>query len=174
MSVGRNGRLVSWSDSQTFEMHKMAESDVFLPFYHLSCLTTFFFILLFIHSFNHPFIHSKTCTQKFYLRGVLISHNLAFLKRNAQIIIPLHSSLFPSFHMSMSVHPYVCPFVLPYSPYTCRLNLNTCTCTSVSSFGSIKSLKFPLICFSFFIMSFVFLPHFHFFLIPPLVHNFLS
>ena len=38
------------------KMLKMADSDIFLHPYHHSCLPTYIFILLFIHSFNQSFV----------------------------------------------------------------------------------------------------------------------
>ena len=46
LSVGR-------SVTQTFEMSNTADSDVLFHSYHLSCLTIFIFIPLFIHTFIH-------------------------------------------------------------------------------------------------------------------------
>ena len=61
-SVGR-------SVTQSFEMRKTADFDVFLHSYHLSCLTTFIFILSFIQSF----IHQKRSSTNFLIkRGALI------------------------------------------------------------------------------------------------------
>ena len=79
------GWSVGRSVTQTFEMRKTADSDVFLHSYHLSCLTTFIFIHsiihLFIHSFIYIFIHSsKTFIHKNLIkRGALIGLHLALL-----------------------------------------------------------------------------------------------
>ena len=84
MSGGRSvgwlvGQSVCRLVTQSFEMRKKADSDVFLHSYHLSCHTYFHSV---IHSFIHSFIHSKTSIQKFYLGETLIGHNVALLKQN--------------------------------------------------------------------------------------------
>ena len=104
--------LVGWSVEQTFKMRKTANSDVFFHSHHLSCFTTFIFILLFIHyfvhsfvhSFIHLFIHSFICSfihsfihlflhaQIPNQRGAPIGHNLALFNIFIKVPIPLHCS----------------------------------------------------------------------------------
>ena len=58
MSCPSVGRLVT----RPFQMRKTADFDVLL---HLSCLATFIFILLFVHSFIQK-VHSQILNQRGY------------------------------------------------------------------------------------------------------------
>ena len=102
------GLLVGWLVTQTFEMHKMADSDVFLHSYHLSFLIHIHFHSV-IHSFIHSSIHSKTSnsvSSSLACKCRLLS-NLKVIVKNAMalatfVYFPEASEIGSSYHMIIS------------------------------------------------------------------------